>query len=360
VANSDLTRYKKYVDFEDISALPAPTNDGALYYASNTFRLNNKISVTGAISGSALSSSGEVRVGGDMVVQDAITTNGQYAHISAQGANGQIYTMGQYGRIRTYGSDAYIRTTGQNASIYTAGSDANIYTQGSNAKIYTSGSDAWIETHGYEAEIRTNGQYAHISAQGANGQIYTMGQYGRIRTYGSDAYIRTTGQNASIYTAGSDASIYTQGSNAYISSSHDIYAKDDIEVGGAISVGKNAAPDNGYAIDVATGAGSVRADEFVTYSDRALKTNIQKMNNCLEKVMKLEPTTYDKVATGKSEIGFIAQDVAKIVPEICALDTNGEGRGIDYSRMSTLLVGALKAQQEQIEQLKEIINKLQK
>jgi len=125
-------------------------------------------------------------------------------------------------------------------------------------------------------------------------------------------------------------------------------------------VGIGKACVSGYAIDVATGHGNVRADSFVTYSDRTLKTNIQKMNGALEKVMKLEAVTYDKKATGKSEIGFIAQDVAKVVPEVCALDANGEGRGIDYSRMSTLLVGALKAQQDQIAQLKAVVAKLQK
>ena len=118
--------------------------------------------------------------------------------------------------------------------------------------------------------------------------------------------------------------------------------------------------DGDYAVSVAEGVGGVRADEFVTYSDRNLKTNIQLLDGALDKVMMLEPTTYEKVSTGKSEIGFIAQEVAKVVPEICALDANGEGRGIDYSRMSTLLVGALKAQQDQIAQLKEIVAKLQK
>ena len=125
-----------------------------------------------------------------------------------------------------------------------------------------------------------------------------------------------------------------------------------IELAGALA--------SGYSIDCNAGIGGIRADEFVTYSDRSLKTNIQKMDGALEKVMKLQPTTYEKVSTGKNEIGFIAQDVAKVVPEICALDATGEGRGIDYSRMSTLLVGALKAQQEQIAQLKEIVAKLQK
>jgi hypothetical protein len=104
----------------------------------------------------------------------------------------------------------------------------------------------------------------------------------------------------------------------------------------------------------------VKARSFITYSDRELKTNIQPMNDALNKVMKLEAVSYDLKAGKKNEIGFIAQDVAKVVPEVCALDANGEGRGIDYSRMSALLAGALKAQQEQIAQLKEIVAKLQK
>ena len=104
----------------------------------------------------------------------------------------------------------------------------------------------------------------------------------------------------------------------------------------------------------------VKARAFITYSDRELKTNIQPMNNALEKVMKLEAVSYDLKTGKKNEIGFIAQDVAKIAPEVCAVDKNGIGRGIDYSRMSTLLVGALKAQQTQIEDLKRVISKLQK
>ena len=117
-----------------------------------------------------------------------------------------------------------------------------------------------------------------------------------------------------------------------------------------------------YALSIADGAGEAIAEAWVTHSDRNLKTNIQEMDNnaALNAVMSLQPSTYEKKASGKSEIGFIAQEVAQIVPEICALDANGVGRGIDYSRMSTLLAGALKAQQEHIAQLKEIVAKLQK
>ncbi len=122
-----------------------------------------------------------------------------------------------------------------------------------------------------------------------------------------------------------------------------------------------------YAIDVGNGSaanagnrGKIRAAAFVTYSDRDLKKDIAPMSNALDKVMKLDAVSYKMKNDNRQEIGFIAQDVAKIVPEVCALDANGEGRGIDYSRMSALLAGAVKSQQLQIEELKTIITKLQK
>jgi hypothetical protein len=105
---------------------------------------------------------------------------------------------------------------------------------------------------------------------------------------------------------------------------------------------------------------TMKAQSFVTYSDRELKKNIEPMGDALDKVMKLEAVTYDMKSSGKAEIGFIAQDVAKVVPEVCALDNMGVGRGIDYSRVSTLLVGAIKSQQEQIADLMEKLDKLQK
>jgi hypothetical protein len=122
-----------------------------------------------------------------------------------------------------------------------------------------------------------------------------------------------------------------------------------------------------YAIDVGNGSaanagnrGKIRAAAFVTYSDRNLKKDIAPMNDALDKVMALDAVSYKMKNDDRQEIGFIAQDVAKIVPEVCALDANGEGRGIDYSRMTALLAGAMKSQQAQIENLQKVIANLQK
>ena len=98
-------------------------------------------------------------------------------------------------------------------------------------------------------------------------------------------------------------------------------------------------------------------------SDRELKKDIAPMStsNLLDKVMSLKPVSYEmKWAPGTADLGFIAQDVAKIVPEVCRTDKSGIARTIDYSRLTTILAGAVQEQQVQINDLKEIIAKLQK
>ena len=115
-------------------------------------------------------------------------------------------------------------------------------------------------------------------------------------------------------------------------------------------------------VDDAT-RGQIIANGFTTRSDREIKKNIKAIDNrtALSKVMSIDSVEYImKKGDGRKELGFIAQDVAKVAPEICALDAQGNGRGIDYSKMSTLLVGAVKQQQAQIEQLKELVAKLTK
>ncbi len=119
-----------------------------------------------------------------------------------------------------------------------------------------------------------------------------------------------------------------------------------------------------YAVDIATNSGSIIADEYVTYSDWELKTNIKPLTDSLSKIKKLESVVYEKKASGKKEVGFIAQDVAKIIPEVCALDDEGKGIGVDYSRISALVADGIKEQQQQIEtqerKLKALKDKLQK
>jgi hypothetical protein len=98
------------------------------------------------------------------------------------------------------------------------------------------------------------------------------------------------------------------------------------------------------------GAGPSIADGWATYSSRRWKTNIQPLQNALGLVEQLRGVSYDLKDSGKHEIGVIAEEVGAVVPEVVSYEDNGkDARGVDYSRLTALLIEAIKVQQAQIQ-----------
>ena len=136
---------------------------------------------------------------------------------------------------------------------------------------------------------------------------------------------------------------------------------------GSVSVGGGA----GTLVTLAVAGGTVSGDvalalpsskdikarAFVTYSERSLKTNIQPMNNALDTVKKMQGVTYDLRNGGKNEVGFIADEMAQVVPEVCQFKDDGTAAGLDYGRLTSVLVEAIKSQQAQIEELTSKLDK---
>ncbi len=110
----------------------------------------------------------------------------------------------------------------------------------------------------------------------------------------------------------------------------------------------------GIALEV---NGKVRASEFVTASDKNLKTNIKKLDGSLEKIVKLQGVSFDWHTGGEKQLGFIAQDVEKIFPEV-VFGQEGE-KGISYSALIAPIIEAMKEQQIMINQQQEMINQQQ-
>tara|TARA_R100000008_G_scaffold60133_1_gene37731 strand:+ start:2174 stop:3487 length:1314 start_codon:yes stop_codon:yes gene_type:complete len=111
-----------------------------------------------------------------------------------------------------------------------------------------------------------------------------------------------------------------------------------------------------YAIDVTEGTDArnkIRATAFVTYSDEDLKENVQQMSNALDTVKSLKGVDFTWKKNGSHDIGFIAQEVEKLVPEVVHDHGSTGVKGVDYSRLTPILVEAIKEQQKQIEELKE-------
>jgi hypothetical protein len=121
----------------------------------------------------------------------------------------------------------------------------------------------------------------------------------------------------------------------------------------------------------ADGGGSyVWAGQFLYNSDRRLKKDIAPLFGSLAKVEALQPVTYQWIDqnTGKgTQIGFIAQDVENVVPQLVHTEASTTLKSVDYARVTPLLVGAVQelntkidAQQKEIDELKAEINALKK
>jgi hypothetical protein len=90
-------------------------------------------------------------------------------------------------------------------------------------------------------------------------------------------------------------------------------------------------------------------------SDLRIKKNIRTLENSLEKVLALRGVEFDRIDTGQHQIGIIAQEVEKLVPEVVK-DTNGM-KSVAYGNLVAILIEAIKEQNKKIEELAKIINK---
>jgi hypothetical protein len=113
-------------------------------------------------------------------------------------------------------------------------------------------------------------------------------------------------------------------------------------------------------------SGQVRCEK----SDARLKTNVQTLKNSLDIVLALNPVEFDwKEITPEYDwfvengithsIGFIAQEVKQLVPEIVILKDNGYYT-IDYPKINALLVEGIKEQQVFIDEVENDIIYLEK
>jgi hypothetical protein len=95
------------------------------------------------------------------------------------------------------------------------------------------------------------------------------------------------------------------------------------------------------------------ADGVVTTSwgDKRLKNNIKTIDSSLKKILQLRGVSFKWINEPEVGgcIGMIAQEVEKILPELVFTDENNGYKGINYSKITAVLVEAIKEQQAIIE-----------
>ncbi len=113
--------------------------------------------------------------------------------------------------------------------------------------------------------------------------------------------------------------------------------------------------------------GEIRATNDVTAfysSDKSLKENIKNIKNPLEKVSQINGVTFDwtddyikqhggedKYFVRKNDVGVIAQEIEKVLPEVVATREDGI-KAVKYDRIVALLIESIKELKKEIEELK--------
>ncbi len=92
------------------------------------------------------------------------------------------------------------------------------------------------------------------------------------------------------------------------------------------------------------------------------KNNIVEIDNPLEKLAELRGVYFDwdEEHGGRHDVGCIAEEVGIVLPEIVVYEENGiDAEGIDYSKLTPLLIEVAKAQQALIIELTKRIEELE-
>jgi hypothetical protein len=95
---------------------------------------------------------------------------------------------------------------------------------------------------------------------------------------------------------------------------------------------------------------------WVNASDISIKKDIKEIEYGINEVMALKPKWYKMIEDDLEQIGFIAQEVEEVLPELVSTSERGM-KGLSYGQMTAVLVKAMQEQQKQIEELKSLINK---
>jgi hypothetical protein len=95
------------------------------------------------------------------------------------------------------------------------------------------------------------------------------------------------------------------------------------------------------------------ATTIVETSSAALKENINPITDALALISQLQGVTYDRRdGSTYNEAGLIAEEVNRVLPNLVAVDSQGQPVGVLYTKLTAYLIEAVKSLKDEIDRLK--------
>ncbi len=185
----------------------------------------------------------------------------------------------------------------------------------------------------------------------ANDDIVLLSNYGRLWLFAQDDRIELSSHNITTTNAISDFMIRHESGN---SAEH------------GFTLRNNGGNDNDWTFYVLNGTGNMSltrngavvgtfaSNGIYTASDRRLKRDIEPLDPVLSRLLTLRTKKYNYIASDNPEksIGFVAQDVKKHFPELVLDGPMDEGEAVmqvNYAGFGVLAIKAIQEQQDQID-----------
>ena len=113
-------------------------------------------------------------------------------------------------------------------------------------------------------------------------------------------------------------------------------------------------------LDMSNGGKALFNDDVVAFSssDKDLKDNITPIENPIDKIKEIGGYEFDwnnKSSYEGHDVGVIAQEIEKVLPEVVTTRDNGY-KAVKYEKIVALLIEGIKEQQLQIDELKHQLN----
>ena len=102
--------------------------------------------------------------------------------------------------------------------------------------------------------------------------------------------------------------------------------------------------------------GQATIGSVVEASSIMYKENVKQIESPLEKITKLRGVEFDYKKTNEHSIGMIAEEVNEIFPELVAKNEDGDVTAMSYTRMTAVLLEAVKELSAEVKELRKLNN----
>ena len=381
-------------------------NDGANVASGNTYQINNIDVLSATTLGSGVVNSSLTSVGSGVISNRTELTSGQpsgddyillydadagdlkKATISnaalqgiqgtqglqglqglqgtqgVQGIQGVQGTQGVQGVQGADGAQGIQGVQGTTGAQGTQGIQGTQGVQGVQGVQGTQGLQGTFGTQGIQGIQGVQGTTGTTGAQGTQGTFGTQGIQGILGTQGTTG-AGTQGTAGSNGTQGASGSNGTQGAtgssgsagpsnviNATNTTTNATYYPVFVAAAGSDQTPRVRTTATAFTFNASTG--NLTAPGNVTaYSDRNIKTEIELIQNALEKVQQIRGVKYIRTDLDgdQKHIGLIAQEVEEVLPELVTYNHNGI-MSLAYGNLTAVLVEAIKELKAEVDELR--------